>query len=288
VPRANTTILQALAILALCLAATPLAGCRGDRTQKPPRQFFPGLDDQPKYKAQAESSFFADQRTAREPVAGTVAFGKRYELVYGSTEQEREMFREQIAMERRQFLRVDDTLVRGVDAQGNYLKRIPIQTVLGIPEGEAIPEADMRRFVELGKKNYDINCAICHGGTGEGNGLVGQQWSYPLPSFHGPQYQPGGEKGQDGYIFHTIRNGVANTPGVQPALKMPAYSERIDVEEAWAVVAYFRALQRARSAQLDEIPDSARQRLQQTRPGSAGQGGSPGENQMTSPQEGGA
>ncbi len=283
--RTNTTILRALAVFSLCLAASLLAGCRGDRTQKPPRQFFPSLDDQPKYESQAESSFFADGRTARQPVEGTVAFGKRYALAFGSSEQEREAFRRQIALERRQFLRIDDELVRGVNAEGEYLQRIPIHKALGFEEGRPISEAAMRRFLELGKKNFEIYCAVCHGGTGEGNGLVGRQWSYPLPNFHDPQYQPGGEKGQDGYIFHTIRNGVANLPGQQPALKMPAYAERIDVEEAWAVVAYLRSLQRARGVSVEEVPESARQRLEQSRPGSTQSSDS---NQTDSPQEGGS
>lgn len=50
--------------LALCLAAAfAVAGCRQD------------MHDQPKYKAQAQSDFFADQRAGRPLVAGTVARG---------------------------------------------------------------------------------------------------------------------------------------------------------------------------------------------------------------------
>ncbi|MDO8835392.1 MAG: cytochrome c [Vicinamibacterales bacterium] len=50
--------------LAICLAATLAgAGCRQD------------MHDQPKYKAQAQSDFFADKRAGRPLVAGTVARG---------------------------------------------------------------------------------------------------------------------------------------------------------------------------------------------------------------------
>lgn len=51
-------------LLTACLAASvALAGCRQD------------MHDQPKYKAQAGSDFFADQRAGRPLVAGTVARG---------------------------------------------------------------------------------------------------------------------------------------------------------------------------------------------------------------------
>src|SRR3954470_16726593 len=64
------------AALALALLGAGLAGCRGDREEKPPRQFFPDMDDQPKWKPQSQSEFFVDGRTMRKPVAGTVPFGR--------------------------------------------------------------------------------------------------------------------------------------------------------------------------------------------------------------------
>jgi len=70
---------RSIAVLCTIIAATgvsALTGCRGETTDNPPRQFLPDLDDQLKYKAQGESSFFADGRTMREPPANTVAFGR--------------------------------------------------------------------------------------------------------------------------------------------------------------------------------------------------------------------
>ncbi len=58
-------------LLALgAIATLPLGGCRGDRTDKPPRQFFPDMDDQPKKKAQSETEFFADGMSQRPLVEG--------------------------------------------------------------------------------------------------------------------------------------------------------------------------------------------------------------------------
>jgi len=61
-------------LLAVALAA---AGCmRGCTSPRPPIHPNPNMDVQPKYKAQAESDFFADGRTMRPPVEGTVARGE--------------------------------------------------------------------------------------------------------------------------------------------------------------------------------------------------------------------
>ncbi len=235
-----------LLILSLALPALALAACRGERSDAPPRQFFPGMDDQQRWDPQEETDFYADHRTAREPVAGTVAYGW-----WASADD----------ASRSDFLAEDDRVYRGVDGQGGYLPRAPIAELL---DGDVTPDA-VAQLIERGRQRFDIYCSVCHGKTGAGDGMVGSRWSAPLPSFHAEQYYPGGEKGQDGYIFHTIRNGLPNTPGQLPALKMPSYAERVNVHDAWAIVLYVRSLQRAHTGTLTDVPEAERQRLQQTR-----------------------
>jgi len=53
-----------------------LAGCRGWTSSKPPIHPNPSMDQQPKYRPQAESAFFYDGATMRWPVPGTVARGE--------------------------------------------------------------------------------------------------------------------------------------------------------------------------------------------------------------------
>jgi mono/diheme cytochrome c family protein len=62
-----------MAILPLTLL---LGGCAGLTTRSTPVEVFPDMDRQPKYKAQAQSPFFADARASRPPVEGTVAIGQ--------------------------------------------------------------------------------------------------------------------------------------------------------------------------------------------------------------------
>lgn len=242
----------------LALAAALLAGvsgCRGDRSNKPPRQFFPDMDDQAKAKSQAESPFFADRRTMREPVPGTVAFA-RSSAVHGADEPiGDETWREKIERERADLVREDSGFYTGRSADGAYLAAIPVP----------VTNEMMRR----GRERFDIFCSACHGYSGDGKGMVGMQWSYDLPTFQDPKYVFGSDdpdgRGTDGFIFHTIRNGVPNAPGAQPALKMPSYREQIDERDAWAIVAYFRALQRSQQVPIDRAPERYRPELDRTR-----------------------
>jgi len=61
---------------------------RGAVSEKPPIHLNPNMDNQPKYKAQAESRFFADGAVNRQPVPGTVAsdgYHKDTAYFYGKT-----------------------------------------------------------------------------------------------------------------------------------------------------------------------------------------------------------
>ncbi|TVQ30664.1 MAG: cytochrome c [Phycisphaeraceae bacterium] len=257
-------VAASIALAASVLAAS--AGCRGDRTDNPPRQYFPGLMDQPKYKAQAESRFFSDRRAMREPPSGVVAFGRAPHLEYGSGEAEREEGRARVSLQRTHFLRNDDRVFRGIENDDTWVERIPIRGLYNLGPDDSIDEALVMRLIETGRKQYNIFCLVCHGGAGAGDGPVGKEWSAPLPNFHDDRFQPGADDGSDGYLFHVIRNGVANAPGAEPALRMPAYGDRVNEHDAWAIVAYIRSLQRARGAPIDLVPDAERERLERRRP----------------------
>src|SRR5580658_1080167 len=58
---------------AAALALAALAGCRGQTSKESPIVGIRGMYDQPRYDMQSKSAFFADRRTMRLPVEGTVA-----------------------------------------------------------------------------------------------------------------------------------------------------------------------------------------------------------------------
>lgn len=257
-------------LLWLAAATLPalMVGCRGDVSENRPRQFFPDLDDQPKYKAQTESTFFTEYvsedgeafgREMRPPVFGTVAYGRHAQPVTFEGidfAQRDELLRDdhEAATGRRWVLDANGDI--SIDENGQpkftYLQTIPVPVDMDL--------------LELGQKKFDIMCMPCHGMTGAGNGMVGRSWAYALPNFHDAKYQPGGELGQDGYIFNVIRNGIPN-PGGSWALKMPSYGRKLSIEETWAVVAYFRALQVHQKGTPEMLSPTERQRLEQKRAG---------------------
>ena len=61
-----------IAFLLVMVAVVSLAGFRGGKSALPPIEIFPDMDHQPKYQPQHPSGFFADGRSARKPVDGTV------------------------------------------------------------------------------------------------------------------------------------------------------------------------------------------------------------------------
>jgi mono/diheme cytochrome c family protein len=82
-----------------------------------------------------------------------------------------------------------------------------------------------------GRKYYQINCAVCHGEVGDGNGALKQlNPNYGFP----PSLQTDAAKARsDGYIWGMIRNGRG---------LMPPYN-RIEETDRWDVVNYVRGLQ---------------------------------------------
>lgn len=94
--------------------------------------------------------------------------------------------------------------------------------------GLANPVAADARSLENGRKYYQVNCAVCHGDLGQGNGPVAK-YGFPGINIVGAVTQGR----SDGYIWGIVRNGRG---------LMPSYN-RIPEMERWDVVNYVRGLQ---------------------------------------------
>jgi mono/diheme cytochrome c family protein len=264
-----------VAALGLGLAA-PLAGCRGDREDRPPRQFFPDMDDSPKWEPQGQSDFFSDGRMMRRPPAGSVAFG-RQNFAPEQADPEGE-WGEAFERQRADLVKLDDGFYTGRGPDGLFLATMPADVT--------------RRLIERGRGRYNIYCAVCHGYEGDGQGMVGNQnpwgWSYAVPSFHLEAYvqadaaNPSSELWKDGYLFHIARNGKYAPDGRQ---LMPPYAHAIDERDGWAVVAYIRALQASRRATLNDIPEAERAALERQRAARPAQPATPDAAQPATPAQ---
>lgn len=77
----NTLRIPAFILTTLGLISlVSLSGCtREFPSDKPPVHLNPNMDNQPKYKAQSKSHFFADSAAMKPPVTGTVARGQLHD-----------------------------------------------------------------------------------------------------------------------------------------------------------------------------------------------------------------
>lgn len=86
--------------------------------------------------------------------------------------------------------------------------------------------------IELGRKNYGIYCAVCHGDKGDSVALVAEKMLVKPRIL----VSPDAKAYSDGRIYHAITAGVG---------LMGAYAGQIPDDKArWAVVNYVRTLQR--------------------------------------------
>jgi len=107
-------------------------------------------------------------------------------------------------------------------------------------------------LLKRGEERFNIYCSVCHGRTGEGDGMIVQRGYRRPPSFHTDRL-----RGLPvGHFFDIMTNGY----GV-----MPSYAKQISTNDRWAIVAYVRALQFSQFAEANSLPESLRQSLQQAR-----------------------
>lgn len=118
--------------------------------------------------------------------------------------------------------------VTGVQAPGFWVSYVPGIAQLDSMSVLTNPVAADARSLENGRKNYQINCAVCHGEAGNGDGPATLYGMIGLPVSKGASVGY-----TDGYIFGIIRNGRG---------LMPNYN-RIEEQDRWDVVNYIRGLQ---------------------------------------------
>lgn len=103
------------------------------------------------------------------------------------------------------------------------------------------------QLLQRGQQRFDIYCAVCHGATGAGNGMIVQRGFPPPPSFHEQRLRDA----PVGHFVDVITNGY----GV-----MYSYASRVTPEDRWAIAAYIRALQLSQhAAPGDADPAGAKQ-----------------------------
>ncbi|MFM8715636.1 MAG: c-type cytochrome [Spartobacteria bacterium] len=216
----------------LVVLVVSVAGFRGQKSTKPPFEIFPDMDHQPKVKAQTPSTFYADGRANREPIAGTVPLGyampqhKPVDSSNGSSESP--------------YKQVKFSSGLSYFDTGRF----------GNQWGTGMPVEVTPDFIARGQERYAISCKVCHGATGAGNGIAGKYGLVAIANLHQQRIRDMA----DGEIFNTITHGK-NT--------MMGYGDRIQVQDRWAIIAYMRALQKSQGgATITDVPATERAKLE--------------------------
>ena len=199
-----------LLLSAYCLLTA--AACRRD------------MQDQPKMKPYRSTVFFKDGLSSRPLVEGTVPRG---------------------------FLKTDTEFFTGKKAgrtnstPGNAPAPAGNKPVIAAnatgpaaypDDVEVFPLPVTKEVVERGKQRYEIFCTVCHGPTGNGDGMIVRRGFRRAASFNDDRLR----QAPVGHFFDAVTNGWG---------AMPAYAPQIPAQDRWAIIAYIRALQLSQQSQ---------------------------------------
>jgi len=179
--------------IGVLLIAVCLAGaaCRRD------------MQDQPKMKPYRGTSFFGDGQSMRQPIPGTIARG---------------------------FLRSDTEYFTGKKAKSASSVTTASAANPFADDTDTFPFPITKETVQRGRERYQIFCSVCHGLTGNGDGMIVRRGFRRAASFNDDRLR----QAPVGHFFDAITNGWG---------AMPSYASQIPVQDRWAIIAYVRALQ---------------------------------------------
>jgi mono/diheme cytochrome c family protein len=188
------------------------------------------MQDQPKAKPFRSSSFFKDGLASRQPVEGTVARG---------------------------WLREDKELYTGkkiaaspATASSSAAASVPTANASASQVAAAYPD-DVDKFpfpittdiLNRGQERFQIYCSVCHGMTGEADGMIVRRGFRKPPSYHEQRLR----EAPVGHFFDVVTNGWG---------AMPSYASQVPVRDRWAIIAYIRALQLSQAGAQPSTPAS--------------------------------
>ena len=106
------------------------------------------------------------------------------------------------------------------------------------------------QVLERGRERFDINCSVCHGRTGDGDGMIVRRGYSRPPTFHDDRLR----NAPLGHFYDVMSNGFGG---------MPSYASQIEPQDRWAIAAYIRALQLSQNATINDVPPELRNGFQQ-------------------------
>ena len=190
-----------LVIVAVAAAAFTIIGVPGHLSRKPPLEVFPDMDRQARLRPAQPFNFFTNGLTSQLPPTGTVVRSTPVETVNGAVYSYQEV----------------PFNTGRTTGSTNFVTLNPLPVTA--------------KSLQRGREQFNIYCAPCHGGLGDGNGITKKIGVMPaVISLHDKRIVDM----TDGEIFNTITHGKG---------LMGAYGPVVVAQDRWAIIAYTRALQ---------------------------------------------
>ncbi len=230
-----------LMLAAYCLMFS--AACRMD------------MQDQPRYEAYEPSKFFKDGLSSRPLVAGTVPRGYLREDTQFYTGKKTPGTSGGGASAARSSS--STTASANTSASGSPQAgmagggaQVPSSGANLFPDDvDTFPFPVTKEVLDRGEERYQIFCAVCHGATGAGDGMIVRRGYKQPPSYYTETLR----NAPVGHFFDVMTNGWGS---------MPAYAQQVPVQDRWAIVAYIRALQLSHPATEPDTSVQARPRTE--------------------------
>jgi len=220
---ARIVIRGTLAAPLLALLAS-LCACRQD------------MHDQPRLEPLEGNPFFADGRSARPRVPGTVARGQLQTDQHFFTGRSQEKTAEPALF----------------PVTEEELERTLVRLAGGKP-ADTFPFPVNREMIDRGRGRFEVFCSPCHSRLGDGGGIVVARGFRRPPAYHIDRLR----QAPVGHFFDVITRGLG---------AMTDFSDRVPPADRWAIVAHIRALQLSQHALLPELPARVREEFQRRAP----------------------
>jgi mono/diheme cytochrome c family protein len=214
------------------------------------------MQDQPRYEVYESSKFFKDGLSSRPLVEGTVPRGYlRADKQLFTGQNDKAQGNTNVSVQRgeqagggtnsnAQGSSSSNSSNANVQSSSNGTTSMQAAGSTSQAGGAATPQqpagdaSDVEEFpfpvtaqvVERGQERYQIFCAMCHGFTGEGDGMIVRRGFRQPPSYHEDRLR----QARVGHFFRVITEGYG---------AMPSYRAQVPVQDRWAIIAYVRALQ---------------------------------------------
>ena len=180
------------------------------------------MQDQPKVIAYRQNPFYRDGVSAKPPVENTVPRG------YLRADREYYLGKKANVAQQSSAVLTQSAASQAPAPAGSSAS----PAALYPDDVETFPFPITKDDLNRGQERYQIFCSVCHGATGNGDGMIARRgFNKPAPaSYHQDRLR----QAPVGHFFDVMTNGWG---------AMPSYAAQIPVEDRWKIIAYIRALQ---------------------------------------------